>query len=167
MGDNAENWDEAASRARGPFRNSIHSVAYDTSQSCASKWLPRDDMAWWSDGSSNQIIYGEKYYAPHEQYEHVNDATWIIANHYYPNRIHGGIIRGFSNMGRWPLARSGVWENGTECHHAMNRFGSWHPGVCNFVLGDGSVRAVPHSTPSATILLRLAYVNDGATASLP
>jgi hypothetical protein len=31
------------------------------------------------------------------------------------------------------------------------RFGSWHPGVCQFVFGDASVRAVPNAI--STILL--------------
>ncbi|MDO5552241.1 MAG: DUF1559 domain-containing protein [Planctomycetia bacterium] len=44
-------------------------------------------------------------------------------------------------------------------------FGSYHPGVCNFVLGDGSVRAVGVTT-SPDILAAFSIVNDGATVSL-
>ncbi len=45
-------------------------------------------------------------------------------------------------------------------------FGSSHPGVCNFLIGDGSVRAVPTSTPKV-FLARLVHVSDGLSATLP
>ena len=41
-------------------------------------------------------------------------------------------------------------------------FGSYHPGVCNFVLGDGSVRAIS-VTIDTTTLGRLADRADGLT----
>lgn len=40
------------------------------------------------------------------------------------------------------------------------RFGSWHTGVCQFVLGDGSVRALRVSIPEA-ILSLLILRDDG------
>jgi prepilin-type N-terminal cleavage/methylation domain-containing protein len=39
-------------------------------------------------------------------------------------------------------------------------FGSYHPGVCQFALGDGSVRPVQNSTSDAT-LARLTHKTDG------
>ncbi len=45
-------------------------------------------------------------------------------------------------------------------------FGSYHPGICQFVLGDGAVRAVPTTTPFR-ILAVFAVVNDGEAVSLP
>ena len=45
-------------------------------------------------------------------------------------------------------------------------FGSWHPGVCQFVLGDGSVTSVSVTT-SLSVLRAYAVVNDGGSASLP
>jgi hypothetical protein len=39
------------------------------------------------------------------------------------------------------------------------KFGSWHPGIVNFVLGDGSVRAIRTSIDGTT-LGRLAQRND-------
>jgi prepilin-type processing-associated H-X9-DG protein len=44
-------------------------------------------------------------------------------------------------------------------------FGSWHPGVCNFLLGDGSVRGIANTT-GKTILKGYAAVSDGETVSL-
>jgi prepilin-type processing-associated H-X9-DG protein len=39
------------------------------------------------------------------------------------------------------------------------KFGSWHPGVCQFVFCDGSVRAIRTSIDTAN-LRRLAVRND-------
>jgi len=46
---------------------------------------------------------------------------------------------------------------GQRCHN-MN-FGSWHPGICQFVLGDGSVRAL-NATIDTEVLGRLASRDD-------
>ncbi len=48
----------------------------------------------------------------------------------------------------------------------QNRFGSWHPGVTLFLLGDGSVREVNNAT-SSVVLQRLGCRNDGQLFDLP
>lgn len=149
----------AAQRSRGPFRVATFASEPSTLDAIAT-WGPRDTMAWWMDGTSNQLIFGEKYYATHEQYNHWNDATWLFPS--YPS--FPGFGRSFRDQ--WPIARSGIWENSYECHHVNKRFGSWHPGICNFVLGDGSVRAVSYTTPINT-MFRLGHVSDGEVAMLP
>jgi prepilin-type processing-associated H-X9-DG protein len=45
------------------------------------------------------------------------------------------------------------------------KFGSYHPGVCQFVFCDGSVRAIRNNIDSAT-LRRLAVRNDGEVINL-
>lgn len=45
-------------------------------------------------------------------------------------------------------------------------FGSFHPGICQFLLGDGSARGVA-VTSSLEVLEAYALVDDGATAALP
>jgi len=45
-------------------------------------------------------------------------------------------------------------------------FGSWHPMICQFVMGDGAVRSISVTTP-ASILNRLGIVDDGGSISLP
>ena len=47
-----------------------------------------------------------------------------------------------------------------------NGFGSWHPGVCQFALGDGSVRSFAVTTPPR-ILACLVDVSDGNSVTLP
>src|SRR5262249_36344229 len=44
--------------------------------------------------------------------------------------------------------------------------GSWHPGGCNFLIGDGSVRFISEGTPVTTMNL-LAAMADGEVAQLP
>jgi hypothetical protein len=42
----------------------------------------------------------------------------------------------------------------------MSRFGSWHPGVCQFVMGDGAVRVIRNEI-DLTTLGYLAHRFDG------
>jgi prepilin-type N-terminal cleavage/methylation domain-containing protein len=153
-----------ANRNRGPIRSAAQQQTEGDFNQAIRTWGPRDDFAWWQDGTSNQILIGEKYMHVSQMYVHTNDATWLF-NHYV---TMGGQGRSFWQSG-WPLARSGVREEtfGFQPHHSNFRFGSEHPGICNFLLGDGSVRAVPITTPTNDVLWRLAHVNDGQSVSLP
>jgi hypothetical protein len=47
-----------------------------------------------------------------------------------------------------------------------NRFGSWHPGVTMFALGDGSTRAI-NNAASLVVLQRLGCRNDGQVVDPP
>jgi hypothetical protein len=153
-------------RQRGPFRYATLAaypsggVDWNWAYGYAGNWMPTDDISWWQDGTSNQILMGEKYYAPHEQYNHTHDGTWLYTRWGTQSAAH----RSFRTQ--WPLARSGMWENTWECHHARARFGSWHPGIVNFLMGDGAVRSVSHTTP-VDILYSLGHVNDGRPVSMP
>lgn len=53
---------------------------------------------------------------------------------------------------------SGTWRPGSDAVWAK-KFGSWHPGVCNFVFCDGSVKAISTAIDETT-LGRLACRND-------
>jgi hypothetical protein len=46
-----------------------------------------------------------------------------------------------------------------------NRFGSWHPGICLFVMGDGSVRPIQPAINTQT-LGYLAQRDDGQVVQL-
>src|SRR5262249_42085720 len=54
-----------------------------------------------------------------------------------------------------PLASS-PWDN----YRSEERFGSYHPGLCQFLLSDGSVRPIRVGIDQET-LTRLAVRNDG------
>jgi prepilin-type processing-associated H-X9-DG protein len=177
----------AFASASGPWRpatyenNGSASIAGDSSN-----WKSRDNMAWWADGTSNQLIVGEKHIstspatsspdwawniAPAQQGPTVLDQTYLM----------GGVVASSTAS--------------TDCGYATARiihpqiplrkpsdippaatatdfwghitFGSWHKGVCNFLLGDGSVRGVAITTDPENILSRLAEVDDGNPVSLP
>ena len=51
---------------------------------------------------------------------------------------------------------------GQPCHYY--NFGSWHPGICQFVMGDGSVRAL-NNTIDTMVLSHLANRMDGNVLS--
>jgi prepilin-type N-terminal cleavage/methylation domain-containing protein len=95
------------------------------------------------DGLSNTIFIGEKHIKDNKFGESPDDRSIYNGDHGGGNRIAGT---------RRPLARS--------LSDATWRFGSLHPGVCQFVFGDGSVRAVPVTIDNRT-LDRLAARNDG------
>ena len=44
--------------------------------------------------------------------------------------------------------------------------GSWHPGVVNFLMADGSVHAISFTIP-VSVIESLAQIADGAIANLP
>jgi hypothetical protein len=164
-----------ASYTNGPFRIANLTVSYDIKS-----WEPRDSMAWWQDGTSNQVIVGEKHIplgkaGGTEPGNLSSDVSYLC---------FGG---GYSSMGGirpivcWrdssgvdyvaPLRRPQEFENATsdimflDSNQAVS-FGSWHAGICNFLLGDGSVRSLVVTTPT-TILGPIAIVNDGTPVSVP
>jgi prepilin-type N-terminal cleavage/methylation domain-containing protein len=103
-----------------------------------------------SDGLSNTILLGEKH-IPLGQLNSVPADAIIFSGgeeQTYARRA------GASN----PLAQSNTV--------ALNRqFGSWHTGLCQFVLGDGSVQGFSVSMPG-TMLGYFAQRNDGNVTSL-
>ncbi|HXG10400.1 MAG TPA: DUF1559 domain-containing protein [Gemmataceae bacterium] len=58
-----------------------------------------------------------------------------------------------------PPGSTGTWRPGSDAVWAK-KFGSWHPGVCQFAFCDGSVKAVRNSLDETT-LGRLACRDDG------
>jgi type II secretory pathway pseudopilin PulG len=146
-----------------------------------STWEVRDTFAWWEDGTSNQFVLGEKhipsnrlgFYGADRKYS--GDNQWIF--HTGGNGSKVSLARGATTSYSFkPIARSSeeysddtygpglgdAWTNRNLCY----QFGSYHSGICNFLLGDGSVRAVPVTCPTGTINA-FVRVNDGAVVTLP
>ncbi|MDR2643615.1 MAG: DUF1559 domain-containing protein [Planctomycetaceae bacterium] len=146
-------------------------------------WQPRDNFFWLSDGASNQIMIGEKY---------------------MPRNVLG-LCRAASTANLATTRDCSIFsspEYRTNCamalsfnaHFAKNNttmatpmedqwhWGSCHPGICNFLIGDGSVHSFPITTPTGyitsvsggnrtynpnSILSRLGNVSDGNVVTMP
>ncbi|MFM8274330.1 MAG: DUF1559 domain-containing protein [Gemmata sp.] len=97
-----------------------------------------------TDGTSNTVLLGEK---------HVNPASiGTVAGADGP-AYNGDKGHAMRSLGSNTIAR-GPTDPGSP------RFGSWHSGVCNFAMADGSVKALRNSLDSAT-LSKLSVRNDG------
>jgi prepilin-type N-terminal cleavage/methylation domain-containing protein len=103
-----------------------------------------------TDGLSNTLFLGEKHVPPGG---FGTSAAWDCSIY---NGDHGCAFR-WAGPGA-TLARSPS-DSGI-------RFGSYHSGICQFTLGDGSVRALPVSV-SADTLRKLACRNDGEVIDDP
>jgi prepilin-type processing-associated H-X9-DG protein len=100
------------------------------------------------DGLSNTFLIGEKHVPPPLLGRSTNnEGDGSIYNGDWPESIMRAAGSGYA------LAR--------HANDVYNRnFGSWHPGVCQFVFCDGSVQALAVSTPTST-LDRLSQRDDG------
>ncbi|MGL4595474.1 MAG: DUF1559 domain-containing protein [Thermoguttaceae bacterium] len=149
-------------------------------------WTLSDSMNRWQDGSSNQFLIGEKHvplgsfqvcrYSGSGNAWEAMDCSYLLASDgvnslgvLRPMAVHNGNSTTYETSDVW-----GIWRSNDEiadADHLYRRtpavsFGSWHPGVCQFVLGDGSVRGVPTTTANP-ILYRLSCIDDGVSVTLP
>jgi len=105
------------------------------------------------DGLSNTLMVGEKHVKPGTfGLNSPADLTADYGDGSIYNGDHPWVISRVAGAG-FALARS-------SAEPFVARFGSWHPLVCQFVLCDGGVRAVP-TTISPVVLGLLAHRNDG------
>ena len=121
-------------------------------------------MAWWSDGTSNQVVVGEKHVPENRQnicrtdWWNQGECSFLTAN----GRSGQAALRQIHRNQR--LARSSkdyMADSQDESPVRGYGFGSYHPGVCQFAFGDGAVRVIGNATPLNPILCALAEVNDG------
>ena len=129
-------------------------------------WTGRVGLQRWSDGTSNQLIFGEKGIALDKL-----NACNMADGHHDCSFLGAGVSQNMQ-VGRSfyydtkniPIA---LPQRFTASFATYEAFGSWHTGICNFLLGDGSVRGISVTTPPDTILRPLSTVNDGIAVSLP
>ncbi len=168
---------------RGPFRAALLERPGEYSN-----WHGRDVMAWWSDGSSNQIIFGEKH-IPLVRFEKTvfdatsapepgltteqtkancsYDGTYLVCDEDFwtrTNYVRAVWTRTNATNGD-PQMPSGFFyflrpDESANNGSVYTSFSSWHPGVCQFTFGDASVKAMSTST-SFRIVAWLGCVNDG------
>jgi hypothetical protein len=117
------------------------------------KWKSQTKFKDITDGLNNTLFVGEKHVTPDKLGQ--NDANNINTT--------GGDSSIYNGDDPWVASRP---ANQTQplalspTDHFRLNFGSWHPGVCQFVMGDGSVRALPVTISGRTLGL-LARRNDG------
>jgi prepilin-type N-terminal cleavage/methylation domain-containing protein len=130
----------------------------------------RDSMAWWRDGTSNQIAFAEKYVPDwaiknvKDQAESWNGSYWYTGQSYHACGVGRWVTANEPNLianSRNLLDGSDRWQQ-----YALYVLGSAHPGVFNVLFGDGTVRGANTSTRPA-LIRDLGCVNDGGTESLP
>ncbi|MDR1053258.1 MAG: DUF1559 domain-containing protein [Planctomycetaceae bacterium] len=137
----------------GPFGGSI------------TTWSTRDTFEWWSDGTTNQLLIGEKHFPTSWPISRCNndyrgDCSYLSA---WPNG-DGIIYTGRTFDDNRFIARgqeqTGLADGG------VSYFGSPHTSTCNFLIGDGSVRNISVTT-SGDLLRALSSVRDGKAVALP
>ena len=178
-------YDHPNVQEREPFRVASHgsppigglAVDPDVGQKVAT-WKPRDSLSYWADGTSNQIIIGEKHVPPkflgycggYGQNCTADCSLFVVGN--WSTMGSGRKFRG--QWGAMPISPVTQCDNympfGTatgDCGTMQYGFGSWHPGICQFLFGDGSVRPLAITTHPENVLYRLADVRDGLPVALP
>jgi prepilin-type N-terminal cleavage/methylation domain-containing protein len=111
-----------------------------------------------TDGLSNTLLAGDKR-VPAGMFGRLKVGDGSIYNGIWTT--YSGRVAGPDDpLGTGPSdASASNQPAGSDAVYAR-RFGSWHTGVCQFVLCDGSVRAVRNGIDPAS-LARLAVRNDG------
>jgi len=150
-----------------------------------SSWAPRDGISWWGDGTSNQLIFGERHIPkPNVGICNSSDESWDCSYYYaFGEANNTGSARSFSTarpvhpgpigtqtmdtVPPEPIARSVMdFADVTLPRRQNYGFGSAHTSVCLFLLGDGSVQGLS-TTTNRVLVASLAHVSDGGTGSIP
>jgi prepilin-type N-terminal cleavage/methylation domain-containing protein len=171
----------------GPFKLPILTGNSDFDDANAGRsrritsWTYSKTMAYWQDGTSNQLCFAEKFIPSWAYNETGQPANWWDGGFQitYPNHgcaITTRIVSDTANLfakspsdpNRPRTVHTATTDDSTDGaeREGMEMLGSSHPGIVNILLGDGSVRTVPTSTQPLT-MTRLTHVSDGNPVTLP
>jgi prepilin-type processing-associated H-X9-DG protein len=147
---NGQPWTNLSAAYQSPLGTRITQFASNTSLTTV------------SDGTTNTLMIGEKYIRPDSRWGKDDDRSIYNGGWARIFRRFGGISTTNANLKPFPLVTTttDTWTLATPIREDFQRFGSWHPGVCQFVFCDGSVRAVNNNVDDIT-LGRLAERADG------
>jgi type II secretory pathway pseudopilin PulG len=169
-----------ADEYRGPLR-----LARLTINNDPNSWKPRDTMSYWKDGTSNQLVIGEKH-IPISQLGIANrdiitvgGVTDVVNGNSDVSvfRIFGTRMEyGFSRYIRHDLTNDRHYEGiggvfSSDSMAIVQRrngygFGSYHSGVVQFLIGDGAVRPLATTIDRDRVLVPLANTRDGRSVSV-
>jgi len=154
------------SQQLGPFRVSRYPGSGNVNPN-----VPRDPIGYWADGTSNQLLFGEAHVPTNRrnvcqagQWRTQADCSALTAHG--ANRGMSRLIHPYFRFAKGPSDFTGE-DDRLDSPIVGYGFGSDHPGVCNFLMGDGSVRNISSTTPMYPILCALSDVADGVAVSLP
>jgi type II secretory pathway pseudopilin PulG len=147
----------------------------------ATTWEPRDTMAWWADGASNQFVVGEKHIWNQvvgqcgTNVANSGDNRWKVGDCTILSSTQGfGAFSGMRSInGRIARGPNDRGSSNNQGEEGQPHWGSNHTGTVNFLLGDGSVHGISVTVPagvasgSNNILGRLGNARDGNPVSLP
>jgi hypothetical protein len=167
---------------RSPFRKAVTeepstAAAGSFSGGNRQKWRayePRDTFAWLADGTSNQFLFGEKFIARNfvGKCNQVDDGQGDCSYLYGGSFNHEAAAASMRATDHWD---NSICKNFgiARPDHIVNfnyvdrvGFGSFHPDICHFLIGDGSVRGIAVTTRPLH-LIRLSDVADGDSVTLP
>lgn len=146
----------------------------------ARTWSVSKTFASWKDGTSNQFMVGEKHIPQgllSVESEESSDVDGTYFTQAFGDSYHT-LLGGRFNMARSIVTKNprlargpndcdatgtgGTPEFELNVEEPPYGFGSYHSGVCLFVLGDGAVKTVSTNVNS-TVLASYADIKDGAT----
>ncbi|MDO5554099.1 MAG: DUF1559 domain-containing protein [Planctomycetia bacterium] len=168
---------------RGPFRPALCNTT-PSGTNVNWSWDPRDNFSWCMDGLSNQFFIGEKHIplgrigkCPGSDADpSVNDNRTngrdcsILRTFNHASASSGGALvykrSSDTAVRQYGLSRASDYsETRGNCLEDFH-FGSYHPGICHFLMGDGGVRSVSVTVPPS-ILAAMSLVDDKKTVTLP
>ena len=150
-------------------------------------YFPRVTFASVSDGLSNQLFVGEKHIpigrlgvcngfefdTTAKNQPNSGDCSYLMTG-VWKSPASGRNISSYDDQNgvppytplQHPIARANDFQDDNSNPIRTYGFGSYHPGVCPFLLGDGAVHMFPVAT-TFSILEAYSMMDDGFVVALP
>ena len=141
-------------------------------------WQPRDSFSRWADGTSNQIVFGEKHIpvgyigkcsvTDGDGHPRTQGDCSILTNGENRQIATFRAVRIVDQYHTQDQDRRFgiVSSKDMDLHNLRPTFGSAHTGTCNFLVGDGSVHGLS-TTISVDVLSWLGHCSDGNAVAIP